>query len=156
MGTIITEYVWWTERGAIWLAYYDSSKNAEEDRFSSLSDATKDVHIFYYKKADHFKFEGQSVDDRAVVGGQYLGAGTNGSAGNYTVDTDFLTQRSDIPEQFHEYLVDRAIQLGHEKKGQLDIAQYYNQKFEKGVKLGKRFAYQARNGQPININPVDF
>jgi hypothetical protein len=155
MARINAQYVYWTERGAIWIAYYDSSKHGA-DRYTSPTDSSKDVHIYYYKKADPFKFEGQSVDDRAVSGSQYLGATVSGSAGSYEVGADFLGQRSDIPEQYHEYLVDRAIQLGHEKKAQLDIAQYYNQKFEKGVKLGKRFAYQARSGAPININPVEF
>tara|TARA_R100000781_G_scaffold83157_1_gene51190 strand:- start:665 stop:1129 length:465 start_codon:yes stop_codon:yes gene_type:complete len=153
--SVSAQYVWWTERGAIWIAKYDPSKS-EENQYASPSDATKDVHIYYYQKGDPFKFEGQKVDDRAVVSGLYLTASTTGSVGSYKVGADFLTQRSDVPEQFHEYLVDRAIQLGHEKKGTLDIAQYYNQKFEKGVKLGKRFAYQARSGQPVNINPVEF
>ena len=152
---IKAQYVWWTERGAIWIAYYDASKS-EELEYTSPTDSSKDVHIYYYKKADPFKFEGQSVDNRAVSGGQYLGGTVTGSAGSYKVGPDFLTQRSDIPEQYHEYLVDKAIQLGHEKKGTLDIAQYYGQKFEKGVKLGKRFAYQARSGAPVNINPVEF
>tara|TARA_R100001443_G_scaffold116880_1_gene138931 strand:+ start:3420 stop:3884 length:465 start_codon:yes stop_codon:yes gene_type:complete len=149
------QFVWWTERGAIWVAKYDPSKD-EASQFASPTDATKDVHIYYYQKGDPFKFEDQSVDDRAVSGSLYLGASVSGSAGSYKVGKDFLSQRSDIPEQFHEYLVDKAIQLGHEKKGTLDIAQYYGMKFEKGVKLGKRFAYQARSGQPININPVEF
>ena len=155
MGFVKAQFVWWTERGAIWLAKYDESKS-DPDKYTSPTDNTKDVHIYYYQKADPFKFEGQTVEDRAVVSGLYLGASTSGGVGSYTVGSDFLSQRSDIPEQFHEYLVDKAIQLGHEKKGQLDIAQYYNQKFEKGVKLGKRFAYQARSGQPASINPVEF
>lgn len=152
---VSAQYVWWTERGAIWIANYDPSQS-EEGRYKSPDDASKDVHIYYYKKADPFLFEDQAIEDRAVVSGVYLGASTSGSVGSYKAGADFLSQRSDIPEQFHEYLVDRAIQLGHEKKGTLDIAQYYNQKFEKGVKLGKRFAYQARSGQPINISPVEF
>tara|TARA_R110000822_G_scaffold75287_2_gene181062 strand:- start:634 stop:1098 length:465 start_codon:yes stop_codon:yes gene_type:complete len=150
-----SQHVWWTERGAIWIAHYNP-RLSEKDQFTSPSDSSKDVHIYYYKKADPFKFEGQSVDDRSVVSGLYLNATTSGTAGTYKVGTDFLNQRSEIPEQYHEYLVDRAIQLGHEKKGQLDFAQYYRQKFEVGVKLGKRFAYQARTGEPARIQPVDF
>lgn len=155
MGSVYSQFVWWTERGAIWIAKYNPT-NPDATRFTSPTDSSKDVHIFYYQKADPFKFEGQSVDDRSVVGGQYLEAPITGTSGDFKVGSAFLNQRSDIPEQFHEYLVDRAIQLGHEKKGRLDLAQYYNAKFEKGVKLGKRFAYRARSGQPLNINPVDF
>ena len=149
------QHVWWTERGAIWISYYDP-RLSEASQFKSPSDSSKDVHIFYYKKADPFKFENQAVDDRSVVSSFYLESKVTGSAGSYKVSSSFLDQKSEIPEQFHEYLVDRAIQLGHEKKGTLDIAQYYMMKFEAGIKLGKRFAYQARSGAPVRISPVDY
>jgi len=149
------QYVWWTERGAIWLSYYDPNLS-ETSQFASPSDAGKDVHIFYYKKADPFKFEGQSIDDRSVISGLYLNSTVTGSAGSYKAGAAFLDQRSEVPEQFHEYLVDRAIQLGHEKKGTLDIAQYYMMKFETGIKFGKKFAYSARSGAPARVSPVDF
>jgi hypothetical protein len=149
------QYVWWTERGAIWLSYYDPSL-PEVSQFKSPDDATKDVHIFYYKKADPFKFENQSIDDRSVISGLYLESAVTGSAGSYKVGAAFLDQRSEVPEQFHEYLVDRAIQLGHEKKGTLDVAQYYMSKFEIGVKYGKNFAYSARSGAPSRVSPVEY
>ena len=149
------QHVWWTERGAIWLAYYDPSQSLIS-QYKSPSDSTKDATIFYYKKADPYKFENQSVDDRSVISGLYLESPVTGSAGSYKVGPAFLDQQSEIPEQFHEYLVDRAIQLGHEKKGTLDVAQYYMMKFESGVKLGKRFAYQARSGTPVRVSPVDY
>ena len=65
MGMAST-YVWWTERSAVWIAYYDVSKSITT-AFSSPDDATKDVHIFFYKKADPFKKEGDSVPDRSVI-----------------------------------------------------------------------------------------
>jgi len=146
--------VWWIERDSIGIAEYDPGASIAE-RYSSVTSAST-VTLFYYKKADPFKFEGQSIDDRSVISGLYLNSTVTGSAGSYKAGAAFLDQRSEVPEQFHEYLVDRAIQLGHEKKGTLDIAQYYMMKFETGIKFGKKFAYSARSGAPARVSPVDF
>jgi hypothetical protein len=109
--------VYWIERDSIGLAEYDSTKT-EKDQFTSLTSALT-VTLFYYKKADHF-----NTLDKA------------GSA---------MNEQSEIPLQFHQYLVDRAIQLGYETKpDMIQMAPYFERKFEKGIKEGKMFANRGR------------
>jgi hypothetical protein len=149
-------WVWWTERSAVWISYFDVGKS-NATAFSSPDDATKDVHIFYYKKADPFKKEGDSVPDRSVLSNTYLGIATTGSAGSYLVGTSFINQESEVPEQFHQILVEKAIQLGYEKSPEgLQFATYFAQKFEQGVKRGKQFATRGRTNRPVFITPADF
>ena len=46
-----------------------------------------------------------------------------------------MDEQSELPEQFHQFLVDKAIQLGYEQKPEMiQMAGYFNQKFEKGIK----------------------
>lgn len=56
-----------------------------------------------------------------------------------------MAEQSEIPLQFHQYLVDRAIQLGYETKpDMIQMAPYFERKFEKGIKEGKMFANRGR------------
>ena len=56
-----------------------------------------------------------------------------------------MTEQSELPGQFHQYLVDKAIALGYETKpDMINMAPYFNTKFEKGVKEGKMFANRGR------------
>tara|TARA_Y100001973_G_C5199396_1_gene336546 strand:- start:295 stop:699 length:405 start_codon:yes stop_codon:yes gene_type:complete len=109
--------VYWIERDSIGLAEYDSTKT-EKDQFTSLTSALT-VTLFYYKKADHFN----------------------------TLDSEnsAMTEQSELPLQFHQYLVDRAVQLGYETKpDMIQMAPYFERKFEKGIKEGKMFANRGR------------
>lgn len=109
--------VYWIERDSIGLAEYDSTKT-EKDQFTSLTSALT-VTLFYYKKADHFN----TLDSASSS----------------------MTEQSELPLQFHQYLVDRAIQLGYETKpDMIQMAPYFERKFEKGIKEGKMFANRGR------------
>lgn len=109
--------VYWIERDSIGLAEYDSTKT-EKDQFTSLTSALT-VTLFYYKKADHFN----TLDSASSA----------------------MTEQSELPLQFHQYLVDRAIQLGYETKpDMIQMAPYFERKFEKGIKEGKMFANRGR------------
>ena len=56
-----------------------------------------------------------------------------------------MTEQSDLPIQFHQYLVDKAIQKGYEYKPEMiQMAPYFERKFEKGIKEGKMFANRGR------------
>ena len=56
-----------------------------------------------------------------------------------------MTEQSELPGQFHQYLVDKAIALGYETKpDMINMAPYFNTKFEKGIKEGKTFANRGR------------
>lgn len=122
----IKENVWWIERDSIGLALYDPLAT-EVNRFTSLTSALT-VTLFYHKKADHF---GRQIALDGVVT-------------DTTNTTTLMDEQSELPEQFHQFLVDKAIQLGYEQKpDMIQMAGYFNQKFEKGIKEGK--AYKNRN-----------
>lgn len=122
----IKENVWWIERDSIGLALYDPLAT-EVNRFTSLTSALT-VTLFYHKKADHF---GRQI-------------ALNGTVTDTTNTTTLMDEQSELPEQFHQFLVDKAIQLGYEQKPEMiQMAGYFNQKFEKGIKEGK--AYKNRN-----------
>jgi hypothetical protein len=111
------QHVWWIERDSIGIALYDPLKSVKE-RFTSVDDALT-ITLFYHKKADHFN----TLD-------------SNSSA---------MTEQSEIPSQFHQYLVDRAVQLGYETKPEeIVMAPYFEKKWEKGIKEGKMFANRGR------------
>ena len=121
--------LWWIERDAIGIAEYDPGAEIAS-RFSSVTSAST-VTLFYYKKADHFN----TLD--------------SGSSS--------MTETSEIPVQFHQYLVDRAIQLGYESKPEmLELAPYFEQKFEKGIKEGKMFANRGRISGVRQIKQTSF
>ena len=122
----IKENVWWIERDSIGLALYDPLAT-EVNRFTSLTSALT-VTLFYHKKADHF---GRQI-------------ALDGTVTDTTNTTTLMDEQSELPEQFHQFLVDKAIQLGYEQKpDMIQMAGYFNQKFEKGIKEGK--AYKNRN-----------
>jgi len=112
----VKENVWWVERDSIGLALYDPLAS-EVNRFSSL-DAAYTVTLFYHKKADHFATLDSSTS---------------------------MATESEIPVQFHQYLVDKVIQKGYETKPEMiQMAPYFERKFEKGIKEGKTFKNRNR------------
>ena len=123
------QWVWWTERDAVGIAKF----NPNSERFNSpgADQDGKKITLFYYKKATAF---------------------TEPSSNSFS-----WTATSDFPGQFHDYIVAKAIALGYEKKPeQLQLAMYFHEKFEKGVKEGRKFAYRARAGTVKYIKPVSF
>jgi len=128
----IKQWVWWTERDAIWVGYYDESQT-EENQFISPDStvAGKEITVFYYKKSDHFALP--SANDA------------------------WEAQIPEIPEQFHQSLVNKAIAIGYETTPQgIQMAQYFNGKFEDDVKNGRKYAYRARTGTFKTIQGTDF
>ena len=64
---------------------------------------------------------------------------------------------SNIPSRFHEHLVNKVIAMGYKdpRNMQLDVAQYFDAEYEKGVKKAKAFArtnYQLSG----RVKPQDF
>jgi|11BtaG_2_1085332.scaffolds.fasta_scaffold26623_2 hypothetical protein len=120
------ENVWWIERDSIGLALYDPLAS-EVNRFASLASALS-VTLFYHKKADHF---GRQI-------------ALDGTVTDTTNTTNLMDEQSELPEQFHQFLVDKAIQVGYEQKPEMiQMATYFERKFEKGIKEGK--TYKNRN-----------
>tara|TARA_S200002703_G_C3784502_1_gene241799 strand:- start:41 stop:484 length:444 start_codon:yes stop_codon:yes gene_type:complete len=120
------ENVWWIERDSIGLALYDPLAS-EINRFTSLTSALT-VTLFYHKKADHF---GRQI-------------ALDGTVTDTTNNANLMDEQNELPEQFHQYLVDKAIQSGYEQKPEMiQMAGYFERKFEKGIKEGK--TYKNRN-----------
>lgn len=119
----ITQNVWWVERDSIGLAFYDPMAS-EIDKFKSLTEVLQ-VTLYYHKKALHF--------------------GVNQAGASTMETTGLMSEDSELPTQFHQYIVDKAIQLGYEQKPEaIQLATYFERKFEKGVKEGKTFANRNR------------
>ena len=151
----VKQWVYWTERGALWIANYDP--NTKEFTSPGTEEAALKIHLFYYKKSEPFLLAGDSVENRALdANTKYLGVAVTGSSGNYVIaaGTGYLDQGSEVPEQFHEYLVDTIVIM----KAFLIIqmAQYFSSKFEKGVRDGRAYAYRARTGPVKYIKPIDY
>ena len=117
------QHVYWVERDSIGIALYDASKS-DKELFTSVA-AAHTITLFYHKKALHF-----GVD----------------SSGTSTLNTTTLmSENSELPTQFHQYLVDKAISMGYETKpDMIQMAPYFDSKFEKGIKEGKTFANRGR------------
>jgi len=113
----LKENVYWIERDSIGLALYDPLAS-ELNMYSSL-DSAQTVTLFYYKKADHFN--------------------------TLNAAASAMDEVSELPVQFHQYLVDKVIQKGYEYKPEMiQMAPYFERKFEKGIKEGKMFANRGR------------
>lgn len=111
------ENVYWVERDSIGLALYDPV-GSEKNNFKSLASA-QTVTLFYYKKADHFN----TLNEAGMV----------------------MSEQSDLPPQFHQHLVEKAIQLGYETKpDMIQMAPYFASKFEKGIKEAKMYSNRGR------------
>ena len=68
-----------------------------------------------------------------------------------------MTEQSEIPKQFHQYIVDKAIQLGYETKPEMiQMAPYFEKKFEKGIKEGKSFANRGRISGMRTVKQTSF
>ena len=118
------EHVYWVERDSIAIALMNTN-SSEKNLFTSV-DAVHEITLFYHKKATHF--------------------GINPANEQSTLETTgLMTEENEIPTQFHQYLVDKAIQLGYETKpDMIAMAPYFEKKFEKGIKEGKSFANRGR------------
>ena len=123
------QHVYWFERDSIGIALYDPLRSVK-NRFASVDKALT-ITLFYHKKADHFN----TLD---------IGASA-------------MTEQSELPTQFHQYLVDKAIQLGYETKpDMIQMAPYFERKFEKGIKEGKSFTNRGRVSGMRTIKPTSY
>ena len=72
-------------------------------------------------------------------------------------EAEYLKQECEIPEQFHETLVNRVIANGYERKPEtLPLANHYMQKYEVGVRKAKAYAFRGRDGSQLAMKPMDF
>ena len=153
-----SQWLWWTERDAVLVAYYDTST----DKFTSPSVAGKKVHLLYIQRPDKFLIPGEGPErdgftpfatDAAT--GTYLGVELDSNT--QVTETNYLEQECEIPEQFHETLIQRVIASGYERKVEtIPLSQHFHMKYESGVKLCRNYSYRGRDGSTISSKPMDF
>ena len=125
----VKQWVWWVERDSIGIALHDPMEE-EKNQYASPVDVRK-ITLFYHKKADHFN----TLD--------------SGSSA--------MTEQSELPTQFHQYLVDKAIQLGYEQtQDGLGQALYFENKFERGIKEAKTFKSRGRVSGATTVKQHSF
>jgi hypothetical protein len=118
------DYVWWVERDSIAISKYDGSLGID-DRFSGPP-AGKTVTLFVVKYDEDF-----------------IRADSGNGIG--------MEESPAMPEEFHEAIVNKAIQKGFELKiGEdprlFNVAAYWRAGFEKMVKEGIQYSNEERVG----------
>tara|TARA_R100000808_G_C2117651_1_gene129806 strand:+ start:112 stop:507 length:396 start_codon:yes stop_codon:yes gene_type:complete len=75
---------------------------------------------------------------------------------------DHFTETNDtlpeLPEQFHEAIVYKAISMGYEVPPNLnpELAMYFKAQYEEKVKSAKKWKKQSRVGGPRFMRPMDY
>ena len=150
----ISQWVYWLERDSILVAYYDQST----DKYTSPSEDDIKVTIFYVQRPDKFLLTGETPerDGFTVENNTYLGVALDSNV--QMQDSSFWNQETEIPPQFHESIVARAIANGYERQADtLQLAGYFLNKYEAGVKEAKKYAVRQRDGSPLyTISLMDF
>jgi|TARA_R100001082_G_scaffold107393_1_gene81230 hypothetical protein len=83
------------------------------------------------------------------------------TTGSLIKDSDYASSTigplGDIPVQFHEALVNKVIAMGYKRPPslQLDVAQYFDNEYEKNVKEAKKFSRSNYTTTGI-VSPVEF
>ena len=126
-----SRWVYWIERDGIGIAKYNPVATRNNDEFTSPEDA-RDVYLYYYKKAAHYTLPSVNA-------------------------TTWESETHEMPSQFHQHLVEKAIAMGYElKPNGLGQAQYFEAKYEAGVRRGRKFAYRGRTSTIKQISPTDY
>jgi len=154
----LSQWLWWTERDSLLVAYYDSGA----DKFVSPTDATKKINLLYIQRPDKFLIPGENPERDGFTSfsadattGAYLGVELDSNVS--VTRTNYLDQECEIPEQFHETLVNRVIANGYERKAEtIPLAQHFHMKYERGVKMAKNYSYRGRDGSKQTVSPMDF
>jgi len=121
-----SQYVWWIERDAIWVAKY----NPSDKTFVSPETSLKGIHLFYYKKPSNFSLPSAS-------------------------DT-WQAQEPEFASSYHNALVNKVVAMGYEKKQDLNSATYWTNKYEKDVRDARGYAYRGRVSQFKTIAGQEF
>ena len=147
----LSQYLWWTERDSVLIAYY----NANTDKFTSITEAVP-VNLLYVQRPDKFLIPGEGPErDGFSSGDTYLETTLDSNA--QVTETTYLNQVCEIPEQFHEALINRVIANGYERKAEtIPLAQHFHMKYEQGVREAKKYSYRGRDGSKQTIATMDF
>ena len=123
--------VYWIERDSISIAKLDRTATSIANEFTG-PDAGKTVTIFAVKLDDNFD--------------------TSSGAGK--ID---LTESPSIPSEFHEALTYKVLARLHaQNPATIQIANYWDQKFEASIAQAKRYANTGRDGAAPKIKPMEY
>ncbi len=70
--------------------------------------------------------------------------------------TSTLSEKPDVPEQFHKAIMYRVMEQLSARKGDFKGAQYYMKEYEKCVIMAKKYTNKGRDGSHIAIAPHEF
>ena len=148
----ISQWLWWLERDALHLGYY----SADTDLFTSPSVAGTKVTIFYIQRPDKFLMPGEAPErDGFEANDVYLNINLDGST--QLAVADFDNQVAEVPPQFHEAIINRAIARGYEKSVEtIKLAQYFDAKYDMSLRDAKRYSSRGRDGSQITSKPMEF
>lgn len=148
----ISQYLWWTERDSVLVAYYD----ANLDKFTTPSESGVKINLLYIQRPDKFLIPGEGPErDGFLAGDTYLETTLDSNV--QVTEATYLNQVCEIPEQFHEALIARVIANGYERKAEtIPLAQHFMMKYETGLKQAKNYSYRGRDGSKQTIAPMDF
>lgn len=129
--TTALKYAWWVEDEKLALVYADLTNS--EDSYSS-----------------------PSIVKEVTVGGVFLPDNFVSATTSSTANEAGMEEACTLPEEFHEAIVQKAIEKGYETKPeQIQLAMYYGNKFEMCVKQAKQKA-NTRGIVGASIRLVDF
>jgi hypothetical protein len=150
----LSQTVWWVERDSLLIAYYDAGTG----KFTNHTDTTKLVSLLYIQRPDKYLIPGETPErDGFAASDTYLGITLSNASPPLIEEDKYLAQECEIPEQFHEALLNRVIANGYERKVEtIPLAQHFHKKYEDGVRKGRAYSYKGRDGSKISITPSDF
>jgi len=123
----MADMVYWIERDSIAI----SSKSG--DSFSGPA-GDKTVNMFIIKKADPFVSSDEGGEDETG-----------------------LNESPNIPSEFHEAIAYNAISKGYEFKPEtLQLAPYWDTKFQRAIAEGKRYANTNKDGSSLAIKGAEY
>lgn len=151
----LSQFLWWTERDSILIAYYDASTNKFTSPTQVDVDAGIKVNLLFIQRPTPFLIPAESDST-----GRHTGSDEYNSvplSSGLMTETDYQNQECEIPEQFHEALVSRAIANGYERDpSTIPLSQHFHMKYEVGVKQAKTYSIRGRDGTMNVIQPMDF
>ena len=122
------KYAYYLNMGSLGLV-----EKGTDGQWGSVSTTDKNLKIFCSKKAQH------------MVPG--------------TLDSSYTSQyQYEIPEQFHEALVYKAISMGYKdpRNINIELAAFFEKEFQESVKQAKRYARSNNVFGGGYIKPVDY
>ena len=128
------KYAYYIDREKLGVVEYGGTSNDSDGitNWQSISVSGKTIRIFCTKLADHMTSANMDTVSSTIEHGQ-------------------------VPAQFHEGLVHKAISIGYKdpRNINMELAQFFDAEFEKGIKRGKISA-RSNLAKTSTVKQVDF